>query len=565
MSEKIEDQSHVAKAEHVTPPAYDHAEDAELGPEPTEEEWASLREVADAVPLSAFLVILIEFCERFTYYGLSGPFQNYIQNPPPPSYPADTPGALGRGQQTATALNTFFQFWCYITPIIGAIVADQYLGKYRTILVFGCIYITGLLIMTCTSIPSAIDSGASFPGFVVALIIIGLGTGGIKSNVSPLVAEQYRSKVPYVQTLKSGERVIVSPRATYQKIFNMFYWGINVGGLSAIATTELEKNVGFWSAYLLPTAMFIPAMVVVVLGRKRYIQTPPRGSIFVEAGRLFRLSWKVKGGLDACKPTRLEVENPDLMQNVTWDDVFVDELKRGLKACVVFCWYPIYWLCYSQMTTNLVSQAGVMWTGNVPNDIMQNIDPLVLIITIPIMDRLVYPGLRRIGIPMGPIFRIFLGFVFAAAAMAYTAGVQSMIYANLPNLISAGIQIPSYILIALSEIFASITGLEYAYKKAPESMKSLVMALFLFTNCLGSVLQFALVSVTVDPKLTWMYTGIAAAMGACAPIFYIIHNKNDKNDIQEDAIVRRGEVEDAYMAHKPTIAEYEKELQHEEA
>lgn len=85
MSEKIEDQSHVAKAEHVTPPAYDHAEDADLGPEPTEEEWASLREVADAVPVSAFLVILIEFCERFTYYGLSGPFQNYIQNPPPPS------------------------------------------------------------------------------------------------------------------------------------------------------------------------------------------------------------------------------------------------------------------------------------------------------------------------------------------------------------------------------------------------------------------------------------------------------------------------------------------------
>jgi dipeptide/tripeptide permease len=532
MSEKIEEQHQATDVEQITPPAYDHSEDVEYGPEPTDEEWGSLREVADSIPMSAFLVILIEFCERFTYYGLSGPFQNYIQNPPPESYPADTPGALGRGQQTATALNTFFQFWCYITPIIGAIVADQFLGKYRTILLFGTIYIVGLVIMTTTSIPSAIDSGASFPGFVVSLIVVGLGTGGIKSNVSPLVAEQYRSKVPFVRTLSSGERVIVSPRATYQKIFNMFYWGINVGGLSAIATTELEKNVGFWSAYLLPTAMFIPAMIVVVLGRKRYIQTPPRGSIFVEAGRLFRLSWKVKGGLDACKPTRLEVENPELMENVTWDDIFVDELRRALKACIVFCWYPIYWLCYSQMTTNLVSQAGTMWTGNVPNDIMQNIDPLVLIITIPIMDRLIYPGLRRVGIPMGPIFRIFLGFVFAAIAMAYTAGVQSMIYANLPNMISAGIQIPSYILIALSEIFASITGLEYAYKKAPESMKSLVMALFLFTNCLGSVLQFALVSVTVDPKLTWMYTGIAAAMGMCAPIFYFVHHNGDKIDIQ---------------------------------
>ena len=54
-----------------------------LGPEPTEEDWKNLREVPDSVPMTAYLVILIEFCERFTYYGLSGPFQNYIQYPDP--------------------------------------------------------------------------------------------------------------------------------------------------------------------------------------------------------------------------------------------------------------------------------------------------------------------------------------------------------------------------------------------------------------------------------------------------------------------------------------------------
>lgn len=55
----------------------------EEGPEPTEEEYKTLREVSDKVPYAAYLVILIEFCERFTYYGLSGPFQNYIQYPDP--------------------------------------------------------------------------------------------------------------------------------------------------------------------------------------------------------------------------------------------------------------------------------------------------------------------------------------------------------------------------------------------------------------------------------------------------------------------------------------------------
>ena len=66
--------------------------------EPTEEELATLRRVADHLPLSAFIVALVELCERFTYYGLSGPFQNYIQY-----HPQDTPVRGGIG----TALSLF--------------------------------------------------------------------------------------------------------------------------------------------------------------------------------------------------------------------------------------------------------------------------------------------------------------------------------------------------------------------------------------------------------------------------------------------------------------------------
>ncbi|KAI7901093.1 POT family-domain-containing protein [Cokeromyces recurvatus] len=538
----------ISYEDNITSDAHSYTAESQIaGPEPTEEEWKELPEVSDTIPKAAFLVILIEFCERFTYNGLSGPFQNYIQNPAPPSYPAELPGALNRGQQAATALTTFFQFWCYITPVLGAIIADQFWGKYITILVFAVIYCIGLIILTLTSIPKAIANGSAFPGLVVAIIIIGLGTGGIKSNVSPLVAEQYRSKSAYVKTLKNGKRVIVTPQATYQKIFNYFYWSINVGSLSAIATTELEKNVGFWPAYLLPTLMFVPCIIIVILGRKQYVQSPPRGSVFIEVGRLFWLSFKVKGGLEACKPSNMAIDHPELMSKVTWDDIFVDELRRALKACVVFCWFPIYWLCYNQMTNNLVSMAATMITGNVPNDIMQNIDPIALIILIPIMDNFLYPLLRRLNIPLRPIARITLGFFFAAASMGYTAGIQAKIYRSPPyydhpegreNWISAAYLIPSYILIAISEIFASITGMEYAYKKAPQSMKSIVMALYLLTSCFASILGFALVSVAVDPKLTWMYLGICIAMLVCTILFWICHHKADARDAEEDAIQR---------------------------
>ncbi len=142
-----------------------------------------------------------------------------------------------------------------------------------------------------------------------------------------------------------------------------------------------------------------------------------------------------------------------------------------------------------------------MQLHGVPNDIMQNIDPLTIIIFIPICDRLLYPFLRKIGIPFKPITRITMGFIFAALAMAYAAIVQHLIYISPPcytaplacpasngtepNHVHVAVQTPAYLLIGLSEIFASITGLEYAFTKAPPSMKSFVMSMFLLTTAFG--------------------------------------------------------------------------------
>ncbi|KAJ1723741.1 peptide transporter ptr2, partial [Coemansia biformis] len=497
---------------------------------PTAEEEATWPRVADRVPPRAFLIIVTEFCERFTYYGVSGLFQNYIMN----GYkvPGSNPGALDRGKQTATALGNFFQFWCYITPILGAIIADQYLGKYKTILIFAVIYLVGDLVLTLTSIPASIHSGGAFPGLVIAMIIIGLGTGGIKSNVSPMVADQYRRTRPFVRKLKNGKEVLVDRGATIQSVFNWFYWAINVGSLSSIATTELEHNVDFWPAYLLPTLMFVICIAVFWLGRNKYIRNPPTGSIIVEAARCLTVGVKQarsskKSGvvltdengkkcswLDYAKPTNMTT----VPGNVTWNDRFVDELRSALKACKVFLFFPIFWLCYGQMTNNLITQAGEMNTGSVPNDIMQNIDPLFLIIMIPVFDKLIYPGLRRCGIVIGPVTRIFIGFLLMAVAMAYAAICQHLVYTSGPyydnpgsnhNDISAAIQIPAYALVASGEIFASITGLEYAYTKAPDTMKSIVMSIFLFTNCGGAILAFCFNSITTDPKLVENFAIVA--------------------------------------------------------
>lgn len=314
----------------------------------TDDDLLRLRFVSDALPRSAFLVAAVEFCERFSYYALTGPFQNYISNSR--NDPNGLPGALGLGQSTATALTNFFHFWCYLTPLLGAVVADQFLGKYRTIRNFSIVYMVGILILFLTSLPFAIDNGLALGGLIVAMIVIGLGTGGIKSNVSPLIAEQYRSTKPYIKTLSSGERVIVDPATTIQRIYMIFYLCINVGGLSSIVSTLIEKNIGFWLAFLLPLFTFIVGFCILVAGEGYYVVRPPTGSILTSTAKVLWIGASNKGNLDAAKPDyagkRLH------SHRITWDSDFVDELKKILSVCKVFLFYPVYWVAYLQMVSS---------------------------------------------------------------------------------------------------------------------------------------------------------------------------------------------------------------------
>jgi POT family proton-dependent oligopeptide transporter len=79
-----------------------------------------------------------------------------------------------------------------------------------------------------------------------------------------------------------------------------------------------------------------------------------------------------------------------------------------------------------------------------------------------------------------------------------------------------------YILIAFSKIFASITGLEYAFTKAPQNMKSLVMAVFLFMSAVDSAIGEAFVSLSVAPLLLWNY-GVMNVLAAIAGVFFWVH------------------------------------------
>lgn len=158
--------------------------------------------------------------------------------------------------------------------------------------------------------------------------------------------------------------------------------------------------------------------------------------------------------------------------------------------------------------------------------------------------------LRKYHIELKPIARITIGFVLASICVAYAAIVQHIIYSagpcygspgkcpagmigesSLPNHVHIVVQTPAYVFIGLAEIFISVTGLEYAYTKAPPSMKSFVQSMYLFTNAIGSALSEALIPATGDPAIMWMYTGVSIASFLTAIVFWFTFHHYD---LQED-------------------------------
>ncbi|KAJ7468277.1 hypothetical protein B0H11DRAFT_46248 [Mycena galericulata] len=145
-------------------------------------------------------------------------------------------------------------------------------------------------------------------------------------------------------------------------------------------------------------------------------------------------------------------------------------------------------LCQSQMSANLVSQAATMQTHGLPNNVIAFINPVSIILLLPLAQQVLYPALRKAKITFSPIHRMPLGFLLEALAQAYAAGVQHIVYSaspcfgaplhcaaspngTVPNRVSVFVQTLIYVLDGLPEVFSSTSVYEYA---APQSTKSLL-------------------------------------------------------------------------------------------
>lgn len=171
-----------------------------------------------------------------------------------------------------------------------------------------------------------------------------------KPNISVVILDQNPHNKPVTETLESGEKVIIDPEATTERMMLWFYLLINIGGFLGVPTSYLAKLVGFWPAYLLPGIIYFLLPPLLWWLHPRIILHPPGGSDLGNVCRVLGICLR-RSGLkmigkngfwDAAKPSIIAQSSKPM--DVPWNDKFVEDAQRTFQACGIFIFCPIFFI-----------------------------------------------------------------------------------------------------------------------------------------------------------------------------------------------------------------------------
>ncbi|KAK4492082.1 hypothetical protein RD792_002879 [Penstemon davidsonii] len=446
-----------------------------------------------------------ECCERLAYYGMSSNLVVYFTD--------------RLRQHSTTAINNVSNWsgTCYITPLIGAFVADAYLGRYWTIACFSIIYVIGMTLLTLSaSIPglkptchdgSCHAISAQVAVCFVALYLIALGTGGIKPCVSSYGADQF----------DDTDEVEKKHRSSF---FNWFYFSNNIGALVAASVLVwVQTHVGWEWGFGIPTVAIAIAVAFFFSGTRLYRNQKPGGSpltrvcqVVIASFRKYRIEvpgdesllYETADSESAIKGSRkiqhtkdlrffdkaaVETQSDHIKGSVDpWrlcTVTQVEELKAIIRLLPIWATGIIFTTVYGQMGTLFILQGLTMNArlGNssfeIPSASLGIFDTLSVIFWVPIYDRIIVP-----------VARMFTGHKNGLTQLQ-RMGIG--LFISIFSMLSAGI----------------LELLEFFYEQAPDAMRSLCSALQLTTVALGSYLSTLLVTIvtrisTRNGKLGWI-------------------------------------------------------------
>jgi POT family proton-dependent oligopeptide transporter len=364
-----------------------------------------------------------EAAERFTFYGLRAILVVFMTK-----YLVDRSGALApMGDNEANQWYHWFLASNYFFPALGAIIADAFWGKYKTIIWLSLVYCLGSIVL-------ALDQTRL--GLFVGLGLIALGAGGIKPCVSAHVGDQF----------SSGNQHLVS------RAFGWFYFSVNFGSFfSLLLTPWLLDHYGARWAFGLPAVLMLAATYVFWSGRYKFAHIPPGGKTFLR-------------------------------------DTFNKEGFAAIgRLALLFAFVAVFWSLWDQSGGEWVLQAekmdrkflGFEWLSAQ----IQAVNAIMILAFIPLFQYVIYPLINKF-FPLTPLRKIGIGLIVTGLSFLVSAWIETQIAAGLsPNI---GWQMPAYALLSAGEVMVSITALEFAYTQSPTHMKSIIMSLYLLSISAGN-------------------------------------------------------------------------------
>ncbi|CAM0872171.1 unnamed protein product [Alopecurus aequalis] len=473
------------------------------------------------------LILGTEVCERLAYYGISKSLVTYLST------------RLHEGNVSAARNFTTWQGTCYLTPLIGATLADSYWGKYRTIAVFSTIYFLGMAALTLSaSVPSlqppqCIGSFCPQPAlpqyliYFIGLYMIALGAGGIKPCVSSFGADQFDDTDPVERTKKGA-------------FFNWFYFSINIGSLiSGTVLIWVQEKCGYGIGFAIPTLFIALAIGSFFLGSEVYRFQIPGGSPLTRACQVVvaairkrnvdlpsdsYLLYERHGKTSAIEGSRKlehssEFSFLDKSAVVLWSEhggchnpwrlctvTQIEELKILMRMFPIWATGIVFFTVCAQNSSMFIEQGMVLnnqvGSFKIPPATLSSLDVISIVVWVPIYERFIVPIARRLtGKERGfsELQRMEIGLFVSTIAVAVAALVEikrlenarseDMIHQKVPVPMSILWQAPQYLLIGVGEVFTSIGQAEFFYNQSPNSMRSLCSAFALVTVSLGSYLS----------------------------------------------------------------------------
>lgn len=529
---------------------------------PTEEELATLRRVPGKVPVIAYLLCAVEFCERASYYGCAQIWTNYINRPLPkggngmgavPYGSQANQGALGLGEQVANATTQSFTLLAYLLPLFVGYLADTRFGRYN--MIFWGVIVCGVahVLIVAGGAKALIANDTAKIPFFIGVYILAIGAAMFKPNVTPLLLDQLSSHVPIVKTLKTGERVIEDPEHSTERVMLWFYLLINIGGFMSTATTYCARLVGWWLAFLIPLILYLPLPLLLMWLKPRLILHKPGGSdlpnVFRVIGHCMKRGglWRIgkKGWWDPATQTYQRAHG--LPVETHYPEEFVTDVKRTMQATGMFCIFPVQ-IWNDQGLGSSANYLSTMLRGDgVPNDVVSNFNSLSIILCGPILNYFFYPLLRKKSIHYGPVARITTGFGIATLGgigycvlcyKAYQLSPCGWRGSTDPRCVDEGLvadislwwEALPYALGGLSELFINVPAYGIAYSRAPINMRGLVSAINLASTAIAQIVNLAATAAITDPHLVWDF-GAIAILGAITTVwFYWFFRHIDKEE-----------------------------------